>query len=254
MTYVAMDSDTFSLGTQMAEYKPKRGRGIIGATIGFLMAVASVFGVVYAFRSATVHSDDRVAIIVLAVFGFLLGWVFIESWIGKRKHSVLVYTDGLVRTQYGKTVTVRWDDVASVSQAITKHYRNGIYTGTTHVYTVQKSDGTKTVYNDALKNVEQLGSTIQDQVTTRRLPEAIALYNSGGTVQLGKLAISPTGLAWGDKSLSWSEIEDVQIQSGYISVKKQGKWLRWANIPVSAIPNLLIALTLIDRIKGLKRN
>ena len=80
----------------------------------------------------------------------------------------------------------------------------------------------------------------------------MTLYNGGGTVTFGKLSISPMGLAWGDKSLVWAEIEAVQITKGYLSVKKQGKWFRWANIPVSAIPNMIIALTMIDRIVGLK--
>src|SRR5689334_4392221 len=133
-------TDADALGTQTAEYKPKRGGGVIGMVIGFLMAVVSVFGIVYAFKGQSVHEDDRWPIILLAAFGIFLGALLIESWIGKRNLSVQVYTDGLVRTQYGKTIVVRWDEVAGVWQAITKHYRNGIYTGTTHVYTVQKKD------------------------------------------------------------------------------------------------------------------
>ncbi|MEP7288702.1 MAG: DUF6585 family protein [Chloroflexota bacterium] len=246
-----MGSDTYSLGAPTAEYKPGRG-AILRAFLGFILAVVGVFGLLYAAIGSHVSTTDRRPILILAGFGVLMGWVLIESWIGRRNLRVQVFTDGLVRSQHGKTVVVRWDEIASVLQSVTKHYTNGIYTGTTHTYTVFTKDGTKTTFNDTLKNVEQLGNAIQDQVAKRLYPQMMTLYNNGGTVQFGKLSISPMGLAWGDKSLAWSEIEAVQIQKGILSVKKQEKWFKWANIPVSSIPNMLVALTMIDRIVGLK--
>lgn len=243
-------TDTFSLGTQVAEYKPRSRRNVLNIFFGFILSVAGGFGILYGAASASVSSDDRPPVMILAGFVLLVGWVMIESWLRSRGLSVQVFADGLVRSQYGKSVVVRWDEIAGVWQAITKHYYNGIYTGTTHAYTVQKADGTQTKFNDTLKNVEELGNTIQQEVTKRLLPRAAATYNNGGTVSFGKLAISPMGLSWGDKSLPWAEIQGVQVNKGVLSVKKQGKWLKWANIPVATIPNLLVALTLIDRITG----
>ncbi len=51
-------------------------------------------------------------------------------------------------------VVIRWDQVEAVWQAVTRRYYNGIYTGTTHLYTVRRWDRTKTVFNDQIKNVE----------------------------------------------------------------------------------------------------
>ncbi len=244
-------ADTSSLGTPVAEYKPRSRRKVLNLIAGFILSVAGGFAILYGAISVNVPTDDRPPVMILGGILLLIGWAMIESWLQTRGLSVQVFTDGLVRSQYGKSAIMRWDEIVGVWQAITKHYYNGIYTGTTHTYTVQKADGTKTKYNDSLKNVEELGNTIQQEVTKRLLPRAVATYNSGGTVSFGKLAISPMGLAWGDKSLPWADIQGVQINKGMLSVKKQGKWLNWANIPVASIPNMLVALTLIDRIIGI---
>jgi hypothetical protein len=246
-----LNIDTYSLGAQTAEYKPRSTARVLRLIFGFILGVVGVFTILYGAMSAQIAGDDRPPIIILGAILAGFAWLMVEIWLKGNGLSVQVFADGLARNQYGKTVVVRWDEIVGIWQAVTKHYTNGIYTGTTHVYTVQKADNTRVKFDDALKNVEQLGNTMQSEVTRRLLPQAINTFQGGGTVTFGKLVVSPIGLSWGDKSLPWAEIEGVQLNKGYLSVKKQGKWFNWASMPVSAIPNLLVALTLIDRIVGL---
>ena len=98
MTYTTYDMGTGapSLGTQTAEYKPRRG-AFVRLFIGFIMAVVSVFGILYALLGKSVAPGDRWPIILLAVFGFLIGWVLIENWVGKQKLRVQIFTDGEYR-------------------------------------------------------------------------------------------------------------------------------------------------------------
>ncbi len=50
--------------------------------------------------------------------------------------------------------------MAAVWQSIAKHYTSGIYTGTSHLYTVQLSDDTRYRLDDKFNAVEGLGSAV----------------------------------------------------------------------------------------------
>jgi hypothetical protein len=69
-------------------------------------------------------------------------------------------------------------------------------------------------------------------------------------VYFGPLAVSQMGLTKGNQTVPWSEIHGVQVQKGYIKIKKQGRWFNFANVPVSSVPNVFVLLSLVDRIIG----
>jgi hypothetical protein len=68
---------------------------------------------------------------------------------------------------------------------------------------------------------------------------------TGSRVAFGPLSVGPGGITAGDQSLPWSEIDDVQIRKGMMSVKKAGKWLAWKRAQVSQIPNYFILDALV---------
>ncbi len=234
----------------LAVYKPG-GRGrVLSMIFATLFCVGGGIAALYGAARTGLKSDDRIPLIIIGGVCVLVGWLLVENWLRTRNLSVTVTADGLTQNKNGTLTSVRWDEIVGIWQAVTKRYYNGVYSGTTHVYTVQKADGKKLVFKDVLKNVEELGNTIQSEATKRHLPRALETYNSGGTVTFGNLSLNRTGLTKGGKTLAWNEIQGVQIQKGYINIKQQGRWLRWANIPVSSIPNMLVFLTLVDRIVG----
>lgn len=243
--------ERYALGTPTSEYKTAGNRKLL---FGFsiLLLIGGGFTMLYGAASLylTNPTDERPPLIIIGGLIVLLGWAMVEGWLRTRDLRVLVFPDGLMRFQYGKSESCRWDEIVSFWQSITKRYTNGVYAGTTHLYTLQKSDNKQLKFNDALKNVEQLGNLVQNEVTTRQLPAAISRYSSGGTVNFGNLSVSPLGLTRGDQTLAWNEIQGVEIRKGFISIKKQGKWLNWAKIPAAKVPNLLVFLTLVDRIVG----
>jgi hypothetical protein len=187
----------------------------------------------------------------LLCFGVAAASVF--NWWKNRGAYIQIYSGGLARIQGAKVQEVRWDDIRAVWQSITKHYRNGIYTGTTYLYTVQTADNRQMKFSNEFKGIEQLGQLIQTEATNRLFPRMIAAYNAGQPVPFGDFTISKDGISHKNKNLPWSEIEGAQINNGYVTFKKQGKWFNWANVPVAAIPNLIVFLSLIDHVVGLKR-
>jgi hypothetical protein len=232
------------------------GGGAVGAILGSLLLGGLGAFLMFGALADTSSRSSRdsswfVAVIGLGMVGF--GVYLLFNWWKNRGAYVQVYSGGLARIQGAKVQEVRWDDIRAVWQSITKHYRNGVYTGTTYLYTVMTNDNRKVTFGNEFKGVEQLGQLIQTESTNRLFPRMIAAYNGGQPVPFGDFTISKEGISHKNKNLSWAEIEGAQINNGYVTFKKQGKWFNWANVPVAAIPNLIVFLSLIDHVVGLKR-
>ncbi|MCC9309514.1 hypothetical protein LN042_20935 [Kitasatospora sp. RB6PN24] len=143
----------------------------------------------------------------------------------------------------------RWDD-ASVLQNITKHYRNGVYTHTSYLYTLSGPGGeTARVKGGTIGGFEApdtWGTEIQQQVTAVQLPPALATIQAGLTLEFGPFAVNAERLSAGGKSVAWSEVQEIRTNKGYLSIKQQGRWLNMTTKAVSQIPNFFVFRTLAD--------
>lgn len=246
-----LPSEAYELGgSPLAVYKASSVRQFLTAALalglgGFMMIVAL----------AAMGEPDSGGIIIAVLIGVLLVggglWLSFKA-ITERDLRVIVMNDGFVLTKGGKHQVFRWADIANVWQQVTIHRSYGIKTGTTHRYTVQLKNGTKTVLTDNLRNVDALGNTIQEQVTKRILPEAVKALNAGQSIKFGKIQVTPQGLGNGRDLVPWNEVKGVSLNMGYISVQKQGKLLNWARTSVAETPNVLVFLSLVNHVVGIK--
>jgi hypothetical protein len=249
---IPSSSGSSTLGTPTQRYE---GGGAVANMIAALVFILIGAGVAYAGLTTTPSrssDDSNIGMMVVGGAFAVIGLFMVFNWWRTRGLSVQVYSDGLARIQGAKVEEVRWDNVNAVWQSITKHYRNGIYTGTTYLYTVETNDSRKLKFGNEVKGIEQLGQTIQNESTKRLFPKMVAAYNAGQPVAFGQFTLSKDGVGHKNKYLSWAEIEGTQINKGYVTFKKQGKWFNWANVPVAQIPNLIVFLSLIDHVVGLK--
>ncbi|MFN8374230.1 MAG: DUF6585 family protein [Anaerolineae bacterium] len=247
-------SGTSTLGTPTQRYEAGSGAGNV--ILALVLGGMGVFFAVGAFAdtSSRSSSDSSMIMFGLLAFFFIGFAVFtLVKWWGNRGVYVQAYSGGVARIKGTKTEEFRWDDVRAVWQSVTKHYRNGIYTGTTYLYTVQTADNRMLKFSNEIKGIEQLGQLIQNESTKRLFPKMVAAYNAGQTVPFGQFTLSKEGVGHKNKYLTWAEIEGTQVNNGYVTFKKQGKWFNWANVPVASIPNLIVFLSLIDHVVGLKR-
>jgi hypothetical protein len=140
----------------------------------------------------------------------------------------------------------RWDQIEAVWYHVTRHYRNGVYTGTTHNYRVRRQDGYQITLTDRFADVASLGDAVNNQVTAAKIPLVIAAYNAGQTITFGPLTLSQQGIRNSiDNLLPWSEIKEVSLRNGYVAVSKAGKWLKWSSQPVRNIPNIFLFMALV---------
>lgn len=178
--------------------------------------------------------------IPLGLYGLFSAW---RNW----PLAVALYENGFAYNDRKGLKQVHWNNVDAVWQSITKHYRNGIYTGTTYLYTIQTKDKQRVVLDNKFAKIEDLGNAITRGSASALFPHYIQALQQGQRLTFGPLAIDPNGIYSGNKALRWDEIKGIKIHQGAISVKKEGGWLNWATATVPQIPNFLIFYDLIGR-------
>jgi len=250
-------ASVIGLGAFKKEYKNKGGRRWAGLIFGALCLLAvPVLLLVAAFVAYQAYNEtglyrvwDSVAIpLVLAAIALFLG-VFIaigafRSW----GLAAALFDNGVAYQTRSGLQQANWADVTAVWQRVTRHYTNGVYTGTTNVYTIQLNTGQKIVLDDRLcKEVEELGNAVQRGASNALFPRYLTAIQNGQRADFGALALDNQKLYAGKKELPWNEIKAVKINKGMISVKKDKGWFNWATVAVPQIPNFFIFYELIGR-------
>jgi hypothetical protein len=243
----------YDLGSLVSEHPVKRLTLWGGAALGILftgIGVASLlFGAVSALSGLA--SDAARALGSLCIPGLigagslaLGGWCLYSAW-KNWGQAAAVFDRGFAFARSGDARAIPWGDVAVVWQSITKHYTNGIYTGTKHLYTVRLSDDTTYKLDDKFKDIEALGSAVQKNVTQALYPKYAAALKAGSRIEFGPLAMDYNNLYAGKKVLPWNEVKSIRVRGGAVSVKKDKGWFAWTNSSVPQIPNFFVFYALL---------
>jgi hypothetical protein len=256
-------SEVFGLGVPVAVYSVKKssrwGMFVImlllctGSGVALLWGAYNAYTRYLRYGPAIVVSSLTVPWIVAGVLFFvalMLAWSVFNNW----KKAAVVYQNGLAYRDRKGMRAWRWDEFGSMTSAVTKHYTNGIYTGTTHTYTLTKRNGESFKLNDTITEVEKLANEIRQHIFPLLYDLYAQAYNQGQALIFGPVKLSKAeGIRIGKKVYAWNEIEQVAIQKGILSVKKKGgRWFSGANAAAASIPNLEVLLSIIDQVKGLK--
>lgn len=239
------------LGDQLrATYRASMtGKRLITGIISLIVGLAFAGGGV-ALMGQSSDSSNTGSSLLLGVIGLLLiasGIYYLLYGVIYKNWGVYVYDRGFVHKKGNQPgQPFRWDQTEAVWYRVTRHYRNGIYMGTTHNYRVRRQDGYEIVLNDRFAKVAELGDTVNNQVTGAKMPQVIAAYNAGQTITFGPLSVSRQGIQNASGNLlPWPEITDVSLQNGYVAVSRAGKWLRWSSQPVRNIPNVFLFINMV---------
>ena len=163
--------------------------------------------------------DDKlpvplVIVFILVMFGLLAGWGAYANW----KKGVVVCERGFAYNDRKGLQVWSWEDVVSMTSAITRHYTNGIYTGTTHVYTLFNRQNQRLVLSDSFGKVEELAKLIDESIFPRLYELAADQYNAGQAIISGPVAISKAGITISRKTYPWSDVKEVSIHRGILKV------------------------------------
>jgi uncharacterized protein DUF6585 len=250
-------TSVIGLGAFKAEYSTAgRGRWTQVILGGLMLAAAPILLLVaayVAYDNVTNYGTLRLwrnlplPLLCAGGAGVLGAAALFSSWRNWRLAAAL-YENGVAYVSRQGLRQIAWPDVTAVWQQVTKHYTNGVYTGTTHSYTVQTNTGEKVVLDDRLgKKVEELGNAVQTAVTNSLLPRSWQTLQNGQRLTFGPLAMDRDKLYAGKKELRWDEIKAIKIDKGMVSIRKDQSWLNWANASVPQIPNFFVFLELVSR-------
>ena len=237
----------YQLGNPRGEYRSGAGSWIV-VILGAGLIALGLFGEFVVIRDGG-ETSAMLALLVPMAFGGM----FIFSWFAYSRRRVQVFDQGIIYTQGAKAQTWRWDEIAFVWQQITRVSVYFIPVTTSYVYTVQHRNGQKIKLTNGINKVKQLGELIQNETFTRLMPLAAAAYNNGEMLHFGKLTINQQGIGNSKEIVPWAQVKGVEVNQGYVAVKRESKWLRWANVPVAGVPNFFIFMALVDQIIGVKR-
>ncbi len=182
-----------------------------------------------------------------------------------RRMEAWVFADGIVAANASRTVAWRWDDLALVWQKVTKQVAGGgsalegaisgaLAAATERiggwiVLTLQSRDGTQ-IRLAGLQYANRLRAAIIQETLPRLLPAARAMYDSGTTVQFGRLGVSQQGLHDGQDVLPWAEVNEVKLaetmDSQAVGISKKGKWLYWSKVAIGKVPNAHVFFALVQ--------
>ncbi len=223
-----------------------------GAVLAFAYATINTFLRWQKYGPAVVISSLTGPLILALVF-FTIGLIATWSAYAGSKKAAVLYSEGIAYRDRKGLRTWRWSDIAAINAAVTKHYTNGIYTGTTHVYTFTNKNGECFTINDAIHDVEKLAGNIRQNIFPLLYQGNADAYNNGQPCTFGPVVIVKSGIQIGKKQYAWDEVEQVGMRSGVLSVKKKdGGWFSGASATAASIPNLEVLLSMIDQIVGIK--
>ncbi|MBE3120553.1 MAG: hypothetical protein IMZ50_17595 [Candidatus Atribacteria bacterium] len=225
---------------------------LAGAVLVFLFGIYDTY-VAYQQHGPAMIDDKLTGPLVIAfvlfAFGLLAGWGAYANW----NKGVAAYERGFAYNDRKGIQIWHWEDVGLMTSAITRHYTNGIYTGTTHIYTLYNRQNQRLVLADSFGKVEELAKNIDQSIFPLLYRRAADQYNAGQAIVFGPVAISKVGIAIGKKTYPWTDVKEVSIHKGILKVsRKDGGWFSGASAAASTIPNLRVFLSIIDQVTGVK--
>jgi hypothetical protein len=207
-----------------------------------------------AFRLVALFFFGILGLFALVIPGLYFFWLATQTPNLSRAQAARrleIFENGLIETaKDGTPAAFRWDSMTAL-QAITERYANGIYVGTTYVYTLHAMDGTVRKVTDFYAEPERWGPYIQQEITRFQLPGLLDRLDQGETLRFGNLSVNRGGIATAKSgSATWAEIEQIQIRNGVLFLRKSGQKLRsWSTQAVKDVPNFFLFLALVDRIR-----
>lgn len=255
-------SSVFGLGAPTGVFKASNASRWVSAIAGVALLGGAALTVIYGIYDSYTQTEKYGSAVLgrtltppacIALILFLLGAGLAVSAFVNWNKAAVVYEKGLAYNDRKGLRAWRWDEINHFFMAITKHYYNGIPTGTTYVYTLRKTDGSQIKLDNKFAGIQELGKAIQQGVFPLQYERLVQALKNGQTVALGSVILSKDEIVIGKKAFPWAEVEQVGIQRGFVSVKKKGGgWFSGASASVASIPNLEALLAVVDQIVKVK--
>ncbi|MEU0503994.1 DUF6585 family protein [Nocardia sp. NPDC005998] len=237
------------LGAHRASYLPvapgwRRYRGMVIVTaVGWAVLLGSMAG-------GFVVGEIFAGVFAVMFSGRLL-WdlVRLRYFEGRNRGSRLeLFQRGFVVAFRGEVRAFRYD-TTSVLQNIVRHNGYGTTIRITYAYTCTDVTGAKVVVRSGFERPEEWGPAIQQAVTDAQLPSTAAAIDAGQRLDFGDVWMTSGLVGSGGKSVAWSEIEEIRVRDGLVSLRVAGQWRALTTTPVRYVPNFFVFLALAQDLR-----
>jgi hypothetical protein len=233
---IAQQVATYQLGTLAQAYKANLVKLLLFAGVALLVTLIDI-------PAAMSDSFGFLTLLILLAASTYAIYYLATNY----NIRAYVFSEGLIRAKGSQIDVMRWEHVEAVWERVVQYrYRGLIPLYKTYNYTVRRSDGAQFKFSGALKSAKLLGEAIQQEVTRRQLPQAIAAYDSGNPVNFGTLSVSMQGISKAGVLLPWNQVGQVNFRRGWLIVHKQGSLLAGSRTRASSVPNLQVFLQLVE--------
>lgn len=249
---VAQAAMNARLGNLNAMYKPRMSNPIaIIAISGGIALLALILTIAVLVASGYVYFYFPIVFVLAIIFGI---YTLVHSG-----HRFYEFADGMIFANGSQLNVLRWDQIAAIWQM---SRRRGYYGGLAGLavraalknssnvvttYTIQKYDGTKTVMSTSqAHDLQNLGQTIQHEISRIHGPQATAAFDAGQVVPFGPLALSRQGIQSNRGILPFNQLASMQAVSGRLVFKLAPKSSTWTSVPISQIPNISVFTDLVN--------
>ncbi|HEY2294434.1 MAG TPA: DUF6585 family protein [Thermoanaerobaculia bacterium] len=202
------------------------------------------------------------------VIGALILAAYAALWVAIRKTTVTVFSEGVRRSSVLGTRELMWSDISEYRYQNTPIRYGGLVGGLigaavqvalearqgkragllrlTLVGTTRRD--IRVTYN--FKNAEQAIDMIVKEIHDRLRPELKRRLANGDQVVFGPLGLSVQGVSWkGKERIPMTEIGKAEISGRKLRVRRQGKMLDAIGVGTEKIPNVLLALELLQELR-----
>ena len=227
----------YRMGTFVKIYTSTLTRTILGA--GLFMAVGAAFLV-----GGTLPDDITVSTrVILIIFGLLfVGQAsYMAYLVAQAIHQqIYLFQQGLIIGNGNQMQPFPWSQAAEVWQSVTRRYQNGVYVGTTYIYTLHRTDGYKIKLGNLTKGIAELGPAIAQGVSQELVPRARYALRSGQTLPFTPFSVNQQGISNGREFIPWPQVQTIDVKQGRVIVKKVGAKGNWGSTTVAKMPNFLV--------------
>ncbi|MFB6818684.1 DUF6585 family protein [Streptomyces sp. NPDC056347] len=161
-------------------------------------------------------------------------------WVGHYQHGIVREIAGHAPEAYA------WDEINGIRRRSTK-VTNGITSATTHELWVYPREGAEFVVTDAYKGAVRFTDELDKAFTRVRLPQDSARLEAGERVDFLGAHLDSAGVGCFDHRLGWREVALIRVERGWLEIHRHGDRKPWARLPVEAVRNLSVFLTLAGR-------
>jgi len=234
------------LGEFVKVYKPSLVKTCIGAFVFLVGGVGFLAGGIIA-------TDLTVRIrVILLVFG--LGCLALAIYMIFRvfqaaNQLVCLFQQGIVIDKSHQVQPFPWSQVAEVRQSITRTYSNGVYVGTTYIFTLRRADGYQVKLGNLTQGIAELGPAIAQGITRELVPRAFQSIQAGQTLLFAPFSVNQQGINNGREWLPWSQVQAINMKQGRVTVMRVGMSRTWGAAMIAKIPNCLVFLAVAEELR-----